>query len=182
MAEEEIKRLQSEIESLRKENEELKIAAFQYIEENEGRDLGDSLVIEKEPILKVLGDQLSFLKKVNLQVIKAVNSYREVQKSLETILPALELQMEGWANEVQLLKKHIEASEAAYASVVTQLENKLKIQQASNGASKELTDAHRTIRELQLRLDRFQMPHKQETSSPKGKDDDPFTSLNIFGS
>jgi len=176
MAEEDIQKLHSEIESLRKENRQLKIAAFQQLEKNRHGIQEEAPVIEKEPILKVLGRQLDDLKRLNAQVKNMLDGYREVQRSLGAILPALELQMEGWTNEVHNLKQHIEDSESAYAMVVTQLEQKLK---ESRKASPE-------VEKLQQEIDHYKaLVRAYKSKLPNSEDreeEDPFTDLNIFGS
>ncbi|MCI4670848.1 MAG: hypothetical protein MRZ79_22120 [Bacteroidia bacterium] len=157
MAEEDIQKLHSEIESLRKENQRLRIAAGEFLTQENGL-AQESAVIDKDSILKVLSKQVENLNEINDQVNTMLDGYQEIQRSLGAILPALELQMEGWANEVLNLKKHIEISESAYAAVVQQLEDKL-------GKTKK-----------QLRQYKGK-PSKME----EGEDEDPFTDLNIFG-
>lgn len=161
MAEEDIQKLHSEIESLRQENKRLRIAASHFLGQENGVKQ-ESSVIEKDSILKVLGKQVEDLRKLNDQVNSMLDGYKEIQRSLGAILPALELQMEGWANEVLNLKKHIELSESAYATVVAQLEDKLG-------------KTRRQLREFQAE-DGPAMPNNEEKDR-----DDPFTDLNIFG-
>ncbi|MEL6133935.1 MAG: hypothetical protein AAFR59_11280, partial [Bacteroidota bacterium] len=98
MPKEDIRQLKAELESLRNENQQLKIVAHRQLSK-QGNGHKESVVMDKEPILSALTTQLSELKAANQAVQEAFAQYTEVQNSMDALLPALELQMEGWSNE-----------------------------------------------------------------------------------
>ncbi len=183
MSGQDIQKLQAELESLRKENQQLKVAAYQY-SLPESPNVQELPVIEKEPILNALAAQLSELRHANAQVRDALVSYEEVQGALEALIPALELQLKGWANQVEHLQTTAVETENAYASVVSKLEVKLKevSKKDSITSEKQIQALRRQIDLQSLQIERLQQQIHQQSTQDGSNDasDDPFTNLNIF--
>ncbi|MEL6698704.1 MAG: hypothetical protein AAFP89_20845 [Bacteroidota bacterium] len=188
MPKEDIRQLKAELESLRNQNQQLKIVAHRQLS-HQGNGHKESVVMGKEPILGALSTQLSELKAANEAVQKAFTRYTEVQNSLDALLPALELQMEGWSNEIRNLKEDASANEQAYAELVTQLDQKiLRLQDVvEEDPYSEVEELKTFVQSLQKRIEelenRPEPPANEPSSSSKSDDDqdNPFTSLNIFG-
>ncbi|MEO0585848.1 MAG: hypothetical protein AAF135_26800 [Bacteroidota bacterium] len=188
MPKEDIRQLKAELESLRNQNQQLKIVAHRHLS-HQGNGHKESVVMDKEPILSALSTQLSELKAANEAVQKAFTRYTEVQNSLDALLPALELQMEGWSNEIRNLKDDASANEQAYAELVTQLDQKISRLQhvVEEDPYTEVEELKTLVQSLKKRIEELEnqpKPPKNDSSpSPKSDDDhdNPFTSLNIFG-
>ncbi|MEM9987469.1 MAG: hypothetical protein AAF804_20445 [Bacteroidota bacterium] len=124
MAQEEIERLQTELEHLRAENHQLRAEADFGAYPTHG-DSATPLV-PHDSLLPAFTQQLTRIKHANEIFQEAASCYRELEKSLETLVPALEFQIKGWHNQLQGLQSYQVETENAYASVVGQLESKIK--------------------------------------------------------
>ncbi len=124
MAQEEIERLQTELEHLRAENHQLRAEAdfSTYFSSS----TPDAHLVPHDSLLPAFTQQLARIKHANEIFQEAVASYQELEKSLETLVPALEFQIKGWHNQLQGLQSYQAETENAYASVVGQLESKIK--------------------------------------------------------
>ena len=189
MPQDDIRQLKAELASLRHQHQQLKIVAHRQLHKN-GNGHHESAVIEKEPILTALSAQLAELKSANQDVQKAFSRYTEVQNSLAALLPALELQMEGWSNEIRNIKEETTASEQAYADLVNQLDQKIVTlnDMIEEDPYEEVKKLQAEVSTLQFRIQELEKEEMNssekssvESSQPDDEDENPFTSLNIFG-
>jgi hypothetical protein len=121
MTPEQIRRLQQEIASQQQKE------THPEGEHLNGHTLPD-FILEPEkhdPVITGLHQQLRQVRSANRRMRELMDLYQEIERSLSTLLPALEIQVKGWNTEIQNLRQNAEDTDHAYVSIVTQLENKL---------------------------------------------------------
>jgi DNA repair exonuclease SbcCD ATPase subunit len=124
MSQEEVRRLKAEVSHLRKENQQLKVVAGWQSARTNGHSAASQ---EKpDPILNVLQNQLKQIKRANQAIRQAQELFLDAERSLETLIPALELQMKGWISEIHQLQDATGDAETAYAEVVARLEQQMR--------------------------------------------------------
>lgn len=129
---------------------------------------------EHDPVLKGLQSQLSHLRQANQQMRQMASSYAELERSLATLLPALEIQIKGWDSEIRTLQSNSEESDQTYASVVDTLEQRIRAMRQ---------DYESRIQALEEALARSNRSSSEAPQAPEadGNDSNPFRDLNIFG-
>lgn len=198
MSQEEFQKLRAELESLRQENRRLRSVA--HIPKNQNGH-SPTVLPKHENLIPAFNQQLQRIKLANTHLGKAMENYQELSRSLETLIPALEVQLKGWVNQLQQQKDSQQGTESAYASVVDGLEGKLKklrgeMDQLSKESEMRLGLLQQENSQLKAQLTSLQqgpqlartqdtdVPDKgNETSPATGAEtpDDPFRTLNIFG-
>lgn len=185
MTKEEIQKLIKELESLRKENLDLKITAGLPSPEIINGYPAPAK-IQEDAILKGLRNQIEALKAANQHLQQALDKYDNVERSLATLLPALEVQMKGQTTEIYHLKLNIDQTENTFAGVVRKLEQQIKM--LRNNHQEEKEEMQRQFEQEILRMKaEFSQSNSfsEETTSPPSSEDlpkirNPFTDLNIF--
>ena len=177
MSKEEIQQLLEELESLRKENLDLKITVGLPSPEIINGYPAPAK-IQEDVILKGLRTQIQTLQESNRNLKQALEGYEEVERSLSTLLPALEVQMKGQTTEIYNLKQNIDQTENTFAGVVRRLEQQIKQMRAQWLAEKE--ELRQEI--FRLQAQRLEGKKSQNISAIKsGKPgENPFTDLSIF--
>jgi len=196
MAQEELSKLQSELESLRQENRRLKAMAHLRTDAYVATLPTDGAVADS--LLPRFSEQLTRLKEANQRLQTATEGYTELTRSLDTLVPALEVQLRGLHSELHQLRGNQQDTEATYASVVADLEKRIqtlkaKADQASPApawkaqleqAQAENDRLAQRVAELARQCEQYEAQLAQETQADpvegKAERDHPFTSLNIF--
>lgn len=199
MAPEDLQQLKAELTTLRQENQRLRQA--KTIISAEGVPLQElPEAIPPDTLLPTLVRQLDQLQEANAQFKTAVDLFDEVQRSLGTLIPALEVQFTGWTNEIYHLRTAQNDAEQAYASVVSRLETQLNNLKAraneprSADLAQQLLTTQQEREQLQRRVGELEQalhtkqenvvrPAEQDSDpshSSQGDMQGPFTSLNIF--
>jgi chromosome segregation ATPase len=192
MAQETLEQLRAELESLRRENQLLRVSARQQ-KYSPHLELPES--VRYTNLLPTFQSQLRHLKQANQQLAAATSLFSELQRSFETLIPALELQITGWTNEIHQQQQAQLDLEQAYASVVGRLEERIKalqqqvaaaspeaLQQQLSHLQKDRERMRRRIAELEsiCQRDEARRDEPIEQNSSSDDSDDPFTDLNIF--
>jgi len=148
-------------------------------------------------LLPAFQQQLQHLKQANTQLAAASRLFTDLHRSLETLIPALEVQITGWTNEIYQLQQAQQDLEQAYATVVGRLEGRIKslkeqvaeaspeaLQQQFSSLQKERERMRRRIQELEETCQTYEAQIERQVNGSTSSTDDhenPFTDLNIFG-
>jgi uncharacterized protein (DUF342 family) len=190
MTHEEIQQLLLQINTLRQENEELRNSLnFSSVETINGYE--DPSEVFKDTVFKGLKNQLSVLGKANQQFRSAATGYEDLEKSMSTLLPALEVQLRGWNNEILNLRQSIEQSENTYAGIVEKLEHQLRQlkisylkelaeQKAQHQAREEALQAELKAAKTQIQGSAERSTSSQRTEPSAPKRTNPFRTLSIY--
>ena len=177
MSKEEIQQLIEELESLRKENLDLKISiGLPSPELINGYPAPAE--ISDDAIIKGLRNQIQTLQEANQNLNHALKGYEEVGRSLSALLPALEVQMKGQTTEIYHLKQNIDQTENTFAGVVEKLEQQVK--QLRHQLLEQREHFHQELLQIQSRPLKAEKPSERTSIDPSGNEENPFTDLSIF--
>ncbi|MEM7372529.1 MAG: hypothetical protein AAF587_28170 [Bacteroidota bacterium] len=187
MTKEEIQKLIEELESLRKENLDLKITVGLPSPEIINGYPAPAK-IQEDAILKGLRNQIDALKQTNKSLRQALAKYDDVERSLATLLPALEVQMKGQTTEIYHLKLNIDQTENTFAGVVRKLEQQIKLLRENHQREKEQMQLQfeqeilriKSESESKLPVQKTRKKKKPAANAELPKVQNPFTDLNIF--
>lgn len=82
-----------------------------------------------DPVLQTLMQQIRFLGESRQHIQTGLDQLTEAERSLQTLLPALEIQIRGWTNEIKQLQARLNETDSTYAEVVDKLDARLRRQQ-----------------------------------------------------
>ncbi|MDX2248506.1 MAG: hypothetical protein SF052_17105 [Bacteroidia bacterium] len=202
MAREEVEKLKKEIETLLRENQRLKVALkiqFPHNGNGNGHNLKPIERGEKaDSALLAMAEQLKQIRGLHRAMSDSIKMISSVESSIEAIIPALDLQLKGYDATITQLREFQEESESAYAGVVKKLENQIReIRQDFSETEQVLHQNYKKqIEEMQARItiletrlthttaeleDFRKKEEKQIAETPANKDNNPFSSLSIFG-
>lgn len=191
MAQDEIQQLKTELETLRRENLLLRQRTGTR---SNGHAQALPETVRHDNLLPAFQQQLTRLREAHQQLRAAHGAVGELQRSLETLIPALEIQMTGWTNEIHHLQAAQQDLEQTYATVVGRLEDRIKtlkgqVAQASPAAlQQQLTALEKERERMRRRIEELEETCRQQEADPPSPDphtsatrdqgEDPF---NIFG-
>jgi chromosome segregation ATPase len=195
MAQEDIQQLRAELAILRQENQQLRQSAGVRKNGTHRHELPDT--IRHDNLLPAFQQQLNQLRQANARLQEAASLCTDLQRSLEILIPALEIQITGWTNEIYQLQDGQEELEQTYASVVERLEDRLKqlrqqvvhasppaLQKQVTDLEKERERMRRQVKDLEAACQAYELRLDEQQAHPhdarKDADENPFTSLNIF--
>ncbi|WNJ16319.1 hypothetical protein [Pontibacter sp. G13] len=116
--------MQAEIARLRQENETLRAESSASAERLVHAGPNPYL-LPSTPLMEALREKRDELQVNNDQIESVLESYQNLQRSLDALIPALEIQIEGWGREIHQLHQTIAETETTCAEVVSHLEAKL---------------------------------------------------------
>jgi chromosome segregation ATPase len=194
MAQETLQQLKTELETLRRENQLLRESVGRR-KNGHQQELPET--VRPTNLLPAFQQQLQHLKQANIQLAAASTLFTDLHRSLEALIPALEVQITGWTNEIYQLQQAQQDLEQAYATVVSRLEGRIKalktqvaeaspegLQQQFSSLQKERERMRRRIAELEATCQTYEAQIERQVNGRTSTTDDqdnPFTDLNIFG-
>ncbi|MDX1906639.1 MAG: hypothetical protein SF053_06350 [Bacteroidia bacterium] len=172
MSPEELRKLKREVAQLRQENQQLKAASTHPVHtmSSAGADAH-----RPDVLVASIGKWLAQLKSANRALTDVATQLREAERSLTTLLPALDLQVNGWKREIENLRQTSEQAEADYTEVVMKLESKLQqVRRDTHTQEQKLRDAYEATlaalrdekAQLQIQLEQQQRPDKPDPTTP----------------
>lgn len=200
MTPEEVEKLKKEIDALLRENQRLKVALkIQSPYNGNGNGHKPNRPNGKiDATLLAMASQLEQVRGIHRALSDSLKVIAEVESSIEAIIPALDLQLKGYDTTVAQLREFQEEAESAYAGVVKKLENQIKeIRQDFSDTEQVLHQNYkRRLAEMQEKItvlenersaivETLEEFRKKEEEKPAentaGNDNNPFSSLSIFG-
>lgn len=194
MTSEELQQLKEQLAALRIENERLKAENELNSSDMSGSYYGEPIIM-KDTTFIALTRQLDALKNANRILNKASDAFLHIEKSMDAIVPALELQIKGLNTEIHQLKTAAVDTDFTYAGIVEKLEGQIKRMQEGfeeqlsstrnqyeeevNELKQELTDFRKKLTEAQSLLE-SQTQEKSHSEQTPPKSQGPFTTLSIF--
>ncbi|MEZ4776823.1 MAG: hypothetical protein R3D00_26850 [Bacteroidia bacterium] len=199
MTPEEVEKLKKEIDALLRENQRLKVALkIQSPYNGNGNGHKPKLHGKADSALLAMSSQLEQVRDIHRVLSDSLKMIATVESSIEAIIPALDLQLKGYDTTVSQLKDFQEEAESAYAGVVKKLENQIREMRQDFSDTEQVLHQNyqRRLAELQEKItvlenDRSAIAEtleefrKKEEEKPAenlpGNDNNPFSSLSIFG-
>lgn len=185
MSAEEFDRLRHELESLRRENQELKSGAGLPAAANGHVALADAPAVP-DPVFKGLHQQYQRLREANARLTSLQGQYHEAERALAILLPALELEIKGRTTEIDNLQQTLAETEQAYAEVVARLETQIRDLRRETEAREAHLRAEYAERldRLQASIARLETPPSPVPAPPAdrpgGEAEDPFSAFRIL--
>lgn len=178
MSQEEIQQILDELEALRKENQDLRISGGLPSPELVNGYPAPAR-IKEDVILKGLRTQVSVLQQANKDMKQAMETYDNAERTLATLLPALEVQLKGQTTEIHNLKLNIEQTEHTFAGVVHKLEQQVKQMRKMHRAEKR--DMQKQFEQELFRIQtEYETLQAERASQLSRSVDSPFKDLSIF--
>lgn len=128
---------------------------------------------QPDPMLQTLAQQMKLISQAKGHFTDGLHQLTEAERSLTTLIPALEIQIRGWTNEIQQLHQRLQETEATYAEVVDKLDARLRRQQVETNRQLDALSASYQQKtdslETQIKALQEQLSQQKPPARPQGK-------------